>query len=92
MKKGVALITYIHEASVKSWHQFLNLCDVDVAHREGSLTRFVLVFHQLLVLHESDGNVLLLDINYNFACHSFFNNLIKNVNTKKKGHATPYLN
>ena len=70
MKKGVAFITYIYEACVKSRHEFLNLCDVDVSHRERSLTRFVLVFHQLLILHESDRNVLLLDVNYNFACHT----------------------
>ena len=74
MKKGVAFITYIHEAGVKTRHQFFNLCDVDVAHRERCLTRFVLVFHQLFVLHECDRDVFLLDINYNFACH-IFNNL-----------------
>ena len=70
MKKGVAFITYIYEASVKTWHQFLNFCDIDVSHRERGLTRFILIFYQLLVLHECDRDVLLLDVNYNFACHT----------------------
>ena len=33
MQESIAFITYIHKACVKTWHEFLNFRDVDVAHR-----------------------------------------------------------
>ena len=70
MQKGVALIAHIYEAGVESWHQFLDLSQIDVADRESSLTWLALVFHQSFVFEQSYGYLLLSGIDDYFACHS----------------------
>ena len=69
MQKGVALVSDIHEASVESGHDFPDLRQVDVAHRILLRTTFLLEFHETLVFQQGDGDVFLLDIDDNFACH-----------------------
>ena len=69
MQEGVALISDIHEAGVESRHNFPDFRQVDVAHRILLRTSFLLKFHETLVFQQGDGDVFLLDIDDNFACH-----------------------
>ena len=54
VQKGIAFIADIYEAGVEPRHELLHLSQVDVANREGSLARFVLVFHEPLVFKQCD--------------------------------------
>ena len=72
VQKGIALKTNIYEAGIEPWHQFFNFCDVDVPNGERCRARLILVFHQFLVLEQGNRNLLLLDVNYKFACHFCF--------------------
>ena len=61
----------INETSVKSWHQLLDLCHINVAHRERCRALLLLVLYQLLILEQGNAYVLWLHINDNFTCHCF---------------------
>ena len=70
MQEGIALRAYFHEAGVQSRHQLAHLAQIDVAYGVACLfALLVLVFHQILVFEQGDGNLLRLDIDNYFACH-----------------------
>ena len=69
MQKGIALVTYVHEACVESWHQFANFGQIDVAYGEVFRASFLLELDEFLVFEKGYGNLLLADIDDYFACH-----------------------
>ena len=69
VQESYALGTDINEACVESGHQLLHLCHIDVTHRERHRALLLLVFYQLLVLEQGNGDVFRLNINDYFTCH-----------------------
>ncbi len=70
MQESITLRAYIHEAGVESGHQLAHAAQIDVAYRVACLLALlVLVFYQILVLKQGDGNLFRLDIDDQFTCH-----------------------
>ena len=69
VQEGYAFRADIDEAGIQPRHQFLNLCHIDVSHRERLRALLLLVFHQLFVFKQRNRDVFRLDINNYFTCH-----------------------
>ena len=72
MQKGHAFGSDINETSVEARHQLFHFRHIDVAYRERCRALLLLVFHQLLVFEQGNGDVLRLHIDDNFTCHCLF--------------------
>ena len=69
VNESFLLVPHVNECSVETWHQLLDARQVDVAHREARILAFALVFGELAVFEETDGDLLRLHIDNDFACH-----------------------
>lgn len=69
VEEGVAFVSHIDKASIEAWHNLANAGQIYVA--DGILlgSSFALEFDEFLVLEECDGDVVLLDVDNDFACH-----------------------
>ena len=71
---GIFTGAYIHiqsemTARMNQISSLESLCHVDVSDRETCRFWLVLIFHQLLVFQECDGDVVLSNVNDYFVCH-----------------------
>ena len=69
VQERILLVPDVYEARVQSRHQLAYLCQIYVAHLEARLLALFLVFHQFLILGQSDRNLLGLYIQKKFAVH-----------------------
>ncbi len=69
MKKSVLLVAYVDEGGVKARHQFLDLCQIDVADGIGYVSRFFLQGDEARILQQGYRDLCGLDVDNQFTFH-----------------------
>ena len=69
MEESVLVITHIDEGGIESRHQFLDLCQINVAYRISLIPGFFLQGNETRIFKKSYGNLLFLHVNNKFALH-----------------------
>ena len=74
MKESILVGTDVDEGRIEPGHQFLDPTEVNVANRIFYIPCLLLKRHQTSVLQQSNGNIIRLNINYQFTSHAVFFN------------------